>query len=290
LSGAVCRRVGLAIVVAGIMIASRVSGQTDKRIYTFFNPTPDNLMRELATDRPDKTENPYTVDAGHFQVELDLANYTYDRTNSEGANRTVRTLAIAPFNLKVGLTNSSDLQFIVETFTVQKTHDRDAMTRETISGFGDLTVRWKVNVWGNDGGKTAFGVISFVKFPTNQNGLGNNAVEGGIIFPLEIKLAEDWDLGLMTEVDCRRDSSGSSRHAESINTITVAHRIVGTLEAYVEFFSNVSGERDAEWIGTFDFGATYKFTPNIQLDAGLNIGLTRSADDLNPFVGLTVRY
>lgn len=43
-------------------------------------------------------------------------------------------------------------------------------------------------------------------------------------------------------------------------------------------------------IGTFDFGVTYKVRPNIQLDAGVNIGLTRSADDVNPFVGLTVRY
>jgi hypothetical protein len=245
------------------------------------------LVRELATDRPDKTENPYTVDAGHFQIELDLANYTVDRSNIDGVERTVRTLAVAPFNLKVGLTNWSDLQFIAETFTREKTSGHDGMTR---SGFGDVAVRWKVNFWGNDGGKTGFGMISFAKFPTNQDSLGNDAVEGGIIFPVEIKLAEDWDLGLMTEVDWRQNASGSGYHAESINTITVAHRIAGDLEGYIEFFSNVSGERGADWIGTFDFGATYKFTPNVQLDAGLNVGLTDSADDLNPFVGLTVRY
>jgi hypothetical protein len=262
-------------------------GSEDKSAFNLFRPTPDALLRELATDRPDKTENPYTVDAGHFQLELDLVNYTWDRTNSDGADRTVRTLAVAPFNLKVGLTNSSDLQFIAETFTREKTSGRGGVTR---SGFGDVVVRWKVNAWGNDGGKTGFGVISFAKFPTNQDGLGNDAIEGGVVFPLEIKLAEDWDLGLMTEVDYRRNASSSGYHAESINTITVAHRIVGTLEAYVEFFSNVSGERNSEWIGTFDLGATYKFTPNVQLDAGVNLGLTRSADDVNPFVGLTVRY
>jgi hypothetical protein len=258
----------------------------DKNGYNLFRPTPDALLRELATDRPDRTENPYTVDAGHFQLELDLANYTSDRTT----DRTVNSLSVAPFNLKVGLTNNSDLQFIAETFTRQRTTDHEAMTRRTIAGFGDIAVRWKLNVWGNDGGKTGFGVISFAKFPTNQHGLGNDAVEGGVVFPLEIKLAEDWDLGLMTEVDYRQNSGSSAYHAESINSITISHRIVGTLEGYIEFFSNVSGEHHVEWIGTFDFGATYKFTPNIQLDAGVNIGLTRSADDVNPFVGLTVRY
>jgi hypothetical protein len=266
-------------------------GQPDKSHFNLFRPTPDALLRELATDRPDKTENPYTVDAGHFQIELDLLGYTYDRMKTGGADQTTRAFDVAPFNLKVGLFNHSDVQLIVETFTIQKTNEHVAGTHETISGFGDVSVRWKLNFWGNDGGtKTGFGMISFAKFPTNQEGLGNDAVEGGVIFPLEIKLAEDWDLGLMTEVDWRQNSNSAVYHAESINTITVAHRIVGTLEGYVEFFSNVSGEQGADWIGTFDFGATYKFTPNIQLDAGVNIGLTRSADDVNPFVGLTVRY
>jgi hypothetical protein len=33
-------------------------------------------MRELSADRPDKTDCPFTVDAGHFQVEMDFANLT----------------------------------------------------------------------------------------------------------------------------------------------------------------------------------------------------------------------
>ena len=47
-----------------------------------FNPTPREAMRELSTDRPDQTESPFTVDAGHVQVEMDLATFTYDRYNS----------------------------------------------------------------------------------------------------------------------------------------------------------------------------------------------------------------
>jgi hypothetical protein len=281
------RRLGCALAIFSLLkVACPGAEPPDKSGYNLFRRTPDALLRELATDRPDKTENPFTVDAGHFQLEMDLLNYTSDATSDQ----TVHALSIAPFNLKVGLTNGSDLQLILETFTRQRTTDHGAMTRRTMSGFGDIGIRWKINFWGNDGGKTGLGMISFAKFPTNQDGLGNKAVEGGVIVPLEIKLAEDWDLGMMTEVDSRRNENGSAYHLESINTITVAHRIVGSLEGYVEFYSNMSGERGMDWIGTFDFGATYKFTPNVQLDAGVNIGLTDSADDLNPFVGLTVRY
>lgn len=262
----------------------------DKRRFSLFNPTPVALLRELSTDRPDKTESPYTVDAGHFQAEIDLLSYSYDRDNVERADRTVETFAIAPINFKIGLLNNMDLQIVVETYNIQRTRDRDARANEQISGLGDVTVRWKTNLWGNDGGNTAFGVMPFVKFPTNQHGLGNDAVEGGIILPLAVSLPADFNLGAMTEVDFVQNEDSSDYHGEFINSITVGHSIVGELSGYVEFFSNVSTERNAEWVGTFDFGFTYGIGPNVQLDAGMNVGVTESADDLNPFVGLSVRY
>ncbi len=153
-----------------------------------------------------------------------------------------------------------------------------------------MTVRWKTNFWGNDGGKTAFGVMPFVKLPTNQHGLSNNAVEGGIIFPLAIALPGDFNLGAMTETDFVQNEESSDYHAEFIDSITLGHSIVGELSGYVEFFSSVSTERDAEWVSTFDFGFTYKLPPTVQLDTGLNVRLTGTADDLNPFVGLSIRF
>ena len=53
----------------------------DKSGFQLFNRVPDSLLRELSPDRPDKTESPYTVDAGHFQIEMDFANYTFDSTD-----------------------------------------------------------------------------------------------------------------------------------------------------------------------------------------------------------------
>ena len=58
----------------------------------------------------------------------------------------------------------------------------------------------------------------------------------------------------------------------------------------MELFSAVSTERDADWLGTFDTGLIYALTENIQLNTGVNIGVTRSADDWNGFVGLAWRF
>src|SRR4051794_31042167 len=68
----------------------------DKTGYTVFNPTPRRFMRELSADRPDVTETPYTVDAGHFQLEMDVLRYGYDRYNSARDNVRREAVSIAP--------------------------------------------------------------------------------------------------------------------------------------------------------------------------------------------------
>lgn len=262
----------------------------DKSGYNLFRPTPDALLREMATDRPDKTESAYSVDAGHYQIEMDLLTYTYDRSSSGGEQLTVKALAIAPINLKVGILNNVDLQIIAESYNIQWTNDRAVNSSTRVAGFGDLLLRCKTNLWGNDGGPSALAVMPFVKIPTNQHDLGNSALEGGIIFPFAMDLPADWGFGAQAEMDHLQDSNSSDYHQEFINTVTVSHDIAGKLGGYVELFSNLSTEHGAKWIATFDFGFTYAVTGDIQLDAGMNIGLTSAADDLNPFIGLSMRY
>jgi hypothetical protein len=80
-------------------------GLPDKWSYNLFHPTPRALMREMSTDRPDQTESPHTVDAGHFQVELDALSAVFDHDESYG--RDVRTTAWGTsLNVKAGLLNS----------------------------------------------------------------------------------------------------------------------------------------------------------------------------------------
>jgi hypothetical protein len=132
--------------------------------------------------------------------------------------------------------------------------------------------------------------MPFVKIPTARRDLGNGALEGGIIFPFAMELPAKWGFGAQAELDLLQDSNRSDYHEEIINTVTVSHDIVGKLAGYAELFSNLSTERGAKWIATFDFGFTYAVARDIQLDAGMNIGLTAAADDLNPFIGLSLRY
>ena len=265
--------------------------KVDKSQYHLFNPVPAEAMREMTPDRPDKTESPFTVDAGHVQVEMDLANFSYDRHNSDRSDTRVESWSFGTANIKLGLLNHWDLEFVVSPYNTVRTSERPDGPVTRNQGFGDLTIRTKVNFWGDEGDTTtAFGMIGFVKLPTNQDDLGNDAVEGGLIFPLSISLPNGWGIGVMTEVDLNEDGDGRGTHAEWINSISISKDITDKLGGYVEFFSAVTSERHAPWVGTLDVGLTYAITENLAIDTGVNIGLTRSADDVNPFVGLTVRF
>ncbi|WP_223300931.1 transporter [Oscillatoria nigro-viridis] len=55
-------------------------------------------------------------------------------------------------------------------------------------------------------------------------------------------------------------------------------------------FTEQTTERGSQFVATFDTGLKYLLTENIQLDAGVNIGLTQAADDIQPFMGVSVRF
>lgn len=278
-------RTSTAVVLAIVALVDPASTNDDKSSYSLLRPTPDSKLRDLSTDRPDKTESAYTVDVGRIQIETDLVAFTRDREDGV----TVETLDVTPFNFKVGLTNDADLQIVYGSFSRVRV-DGPGGFSESESGAGDLVVRLKRNIWGNDGGRTALAIMPFLKFPTSTFDDANDDVEGGVIVPLAIELGNGMGLGLMTEVDFLRSESDGGYQPTFINSATVSFELTKTLGMYLEIFTERSAETDASTVVTFDAGLTYAATDNLQLDLGANIGVTNSADDLNVFAGMSRRF
>lgn len=233
-------------------------------------------LRELSTDRPDKTESPYTVDKGHFQAEMDLWNMGFSKDES-GA--TTRGGNIGLINAKVGVTDTSDLQVVVQPLS----QDGSEM------GLGDTSIRYKQNLYGASGQEPwAFALMPYIKLPTQAEKFGESKTEGGLIALYASTLPEDIGFGAMLEWDYVANE-GSGYHHEWVQTVTFSHDIIGELAGYAELYSMFSSEAGATWASTFDFGFTYGIAQNVQFDAGINIGLTDAAEDLNPFVGLSFK-
>jgi len=260
-------------VVAGGQQSPTPRGQLppDRSQYNLLNPTPGYLLREMSTDRPDQTESPYTVDAGHLQVELDLGFAEFVR-GYPGRQDTSTTWGVVPFNLKLGLLNNVDLQVVAGTYGHTRSEDLSSGNVKTASGFGDVQTRLKINFWGNDGGRTAFGVLPYLKWPLPQSGLRNGMTEGGVILPFAMDLGDGWSLGAMTEFDFVA-GEGGGHEQQFVNSVTVGRGLTGKLGVYAEFVSVTRGSPDVPWQAQANAGWTYALGPNLQLDGGSYAGL-----------------
>lgn len=202
-----------------IMAAEHVP--PDKSGYTLFNPTPEQFMRELSADRPDRTDCPFTVDAGHFQLEMDYANYTWDSPDTLLGLK-ASGYQVAPMNLKVGVLNTMDVQLVLTPYEQKRVRDERTGAVEYQSGFGDITPRAKVNLVGDDRGFFALALIPFVKFPTAQDDLGNGAYEGGVGIPYAFDVP-NWDVGFQTTFSANQNDIGGGYHTEFANSVSISH-------------------------------------------------------------------
>ena len=151
--------------------ASDGAGSPDKSSYSIFNPTPEDQLRNLCTDRPPKANLPCTVDPGHFKYESNVLNWT----RSVSGGTTTDTFLYTNPTLKVGPTNTIDLEANMAPF--ERVVTKSATGQQGFDGVGDLYVRGKVNLAGPDGGDFQLAMIPYVKAPTGAPGVSNRAVE-----------------------------------------------------------------------------------------------------------------
>lgn len=265
-----------------------------KRQFTLFNPTPNELLREFLTDRPDKTLTPVTVDAGHVQFETDFVTYKFEREQQpqEQGLKDRRFYSFMLTNVRIGVTNNSDFHIVLQPFDyIDGTAPRSSATTDqgTAFGFGDMSLMLKHNVWGNDGGATALGWSGRIDLPSGSPAITSGYVEGGgAIFWLR-RWPNKVYLGLEVGVDARENVRRLGYHAEFLNSASFAFGLTKRLSTKFELASVASTEPKQPWEGIFATALLYQPQENVQLDLGINVGLTRPAADINPYLGFSIR-
>ncbi|MBC6606225.1 transporter [Hymenobacter sp. BT188] len=250
--------------------------------YSLFRPVPRDSMRELHPDRPGITESPFTIDPGHFQVEGDFLRLLTGRIEGERH----RTWRVAPLVLKVGLTDQTDFQVALESYTIEKEWPQNE-PQQRHSGFGDVTLRLKRNLIGDDDEtRVAMAVTGFVRLPTGgSEGVGGS--EMGIVVPINYHLAENWELTTQLEGDRAYDREDKQHYFQFVPGITTEHTFTDALGVYGEVVGRWNARKN-EWQATFNLGPEIKVGENIQFDMGALLPLT-SNTEREFFVGITVR-
>ena len=253
------------------------------------NPTPDADLRPLCADRPSKATGSCTVDAGHWQFESDLYNVTFQTVDGVSA----RTELFTNPTLKLGLTNTLDFEVNIAPWQQVTVHDRATGVTTVAAGVGDLFLRAKLNLIGDDGGTVAFALDPYVKVPTAPKSVGNGAVEEGVIAPLTINLPKNWQLSIDPELDILANAVGPGRHVNTSAVVSFGYPLTKELTGAVE----VWGDANFDPAGTvtqtsFDLALAWipAKAPNLQLDGGVNFGLNRVTPGAQLYAGITRRF
>jgi hypothetical protein len=264
----------------------------DRSQYTLFNPVPDSQLREMTTNRPDITESPFTVDAGHVQFETTLFGYTRSARDPSGAAS--ESYEFGTTDIRLGLTTNTEVALVWQPYGIVRTHGGlDGTVRQ--SGIGGLELRGTVNLWGNDTFEkpeaTALGLLPFVVFPTDRhNGISPEFTEGGLIVPFAVKLPAKFELATNVAFTWVRNDPATDYHPEYLASASLAYEWTDNFATYYEVAGRFHTEDPRGDSVVLSTGATYQLGKNVQLDAGVVFGVTPAADRINPFTGLSVRF
>jgi hypothetical protein len=273
------------------VIAMADAVAADKDQYTLFNPTPKDQMRDFNTDRPTKSNVPYTVPAGHFQYEGDLFIYGYDNTSTPDTNITSWTVGNP--TLKLGLLNNLDVEVNFSFYNSIRTATVSTGASTISQGFGDTFTRFKWNLFGNDGGGPALALIPYAKWPTAPifpQGTGNGYIEGGLIAPLAVPLPMGFNAIIMGEMDIVKNAFDSNYRVNIPTLLNVSRTVFENVTAYAEIYANWSTNPQAPNLYTLDFALAWQPRPNFQLDVGINIGLNAAAPPYQIYMGIAQRF
>lgn len=280
--------------VAALVGGNDGAAAGDKSLYTLFNPTPADQLRDMDTDRPNETNTPHTIDAGHVQIETGFFDYTDDQIRGDGANGSVESLTLGHFNVRYGVLNNLEVNAAVDSFDILWTTDHLSGQSTRQQGFGDTVLGGKLNLWGNDAGdstgSTALAIQPQVKLPTAQQDLGNGHTEGAIGVPLLVALPAGFHLGLETAGSWERNVPNTGYVAGWQNSASLDRVVVGDFDVYVEYWSHVTTESHQQPQQTADVGFTYPIGDNVVLDTGVNLGLDKAANTFEWVGGISVRF
>lgn len=282
--------VGFAV-VSSLFLNATVTRADDKRSYSLFNPTPDRLLRDMTTDRPDITEVPFTVDAGRVQIESTMYGLVRSRPDNQGS--VTQGYELAGSNIRIGLTHDTEATVMFQPYASQ----RISGPHDTVhnSGIGALVLRAKFNLWGNDTfsdpGSTAFALLPYVSLPTDRlNGISPEGIDGGLMSFFIVKLGAGFSLGINAGVHSVQDIETTGRHFETSGSASLGYEWSEKLTTYLEVATRLATRDPLGDIGILGGGVSYKITSNFQLDAGVNFGVTQASYSVAPFVGVTARF
>lgn len=236
----------------------------------------------IITDRPDFVESSDVVGLGRQQVEVGLS---LDSTSDQGV--TVRNFT-TPTLLRLGLGRTWEAR--IETDGLVHTRVTGPEFSDSDSGVSDASVGVKFHLQDGGEGKPGVALLLHADLPSGSPAFRGEGVRPSIRMVGEWELSDTTSLGVMPGVVFDRNEQ--HHFTSGILAATYGVQLNQATHGFVEVAGQqlLVKDEDGGNVITFDTGMSYLLDNETQVDASLNLGLTRQSPDWTIGVGFAHRF
>lgn len=216
----------------------------------------------ITTDRPDVSEGSATVPLNRLQWEVGGARLRGD----------ARRLSVDNL-LRMGVRQNWELRL----GGVAPVRERANSDRRT--GLSDFVLGLKRHVADERGARPAMGWLLNLKLPTASAGLGNDHMEGNLLWVANKGFSERWELEVNVGPGFAYDDA---TFGQAVYAATLSHFIPAgerRIRIFGEAFGAIPAARDKRSATFVGAGVQWWINHNVALDVGFQVGLSRLAKE-----------
>lgn len=240
----------------------------------------------LSADRPDFVESSSVVGKGRFQLET---GFNSEHNKADGVKERATS---TPTLLRFGLSDSLELRVSSDGFSRLRSEDTATGITTRERGYSDLNIgiKWNTHEGDPTSNTPAMAWLLHADLETGSRAFRGDGVRPSLRFVAEWELPNDWSVGVMPGIFAEKNEDGD-RYVGGIAAITVGKGWTERFRTYVELAGQqLASKKNGGHVVTWDTGATYLITNDVQVDIGLAWGATKDTPDFAWGVGLAVRF
>lgn len=250
-------------------------------------PASASELRDLCADRPGLDTPACTVDRGHLQLEIGVADWTLEKTRAEETDQVLFSDA----QLRYGVTDAIEARLGWTAYGYVRSRDRVTGEIDRERGVGDVTFGLKANLIHPDGKDLSVALLPYALAPSGQRPIGAGDWGGGVLVPISYPLIDRVELALTPEVDAAVDEDGQGRHL----AVGGAAGVDLDLSESVSIGAELAAIRDRDPGGNSTqvisgLSAAWRLRGDWQLDLGSNLGLNHTSPDVEAYAGISKRF
>jgi hypothetical protein len=236
--------------------------------------------RDFCANRPGLGTPPCTLAPGSAMTEVGVAEWDH---SVDGAT-TDDSKTFGDLLLRVGVSQSAELQFGLASVSLDRIRDRANGTVTRTLGVGDAFLGVRRGIAGSDG---PVAMEAFASAPPGHL----DRWSAGVMLPANVDLQDGFQLGLTPELDLAADTDRKGRHVAYGGVVGLSRNLTADLSlagelAAFEDADPAGHSLDARLAGSL----AWQVAPRLQFDIEAEVGLSAGAPDTTLMIGFAERF